>query len=238
MQLSFSVVVKLPMQPRIWLAGFLLGIALTVAGCGGDDHPRHHDHEAMGTPPAPHPVMHGTQSYFNGKIVVEATLGEGQHAGAGDKNAPESDGENGGNGGRGHGHHGHHGGGGEEGDAGGGGYLGGGGMQESHLPPVTLRLHITNTGDIPIEVTFNGCDSALGNFVVMPEKLTIPAGQSAEPDPMRSLLGVPADEIPIELSLAAAGKSEKKTVTLRLDQPTATMNEATVPPPGPPPLAP
>lgn len=115
-------------------------------------------------------------------------------------------------------------------------------MSESNLPPVSLRLHVTNTSDAPIDVTFNSCDSALGNFVVMPEKLTIAPGQSAEPDPMRSLLGVPGDEIPVELSLSVGGKTEKKNLTLRLDQPAATMNEAsapaTVPPPAPPPPAP
>jgi hypothetical protein len=110
-------------------------------------------------------------------------------------------------------------------------------MKESNLPPVTLRLHITNTSDAPIEIVFNGCDSALGNFVVMPEKLTIPAGQSAEPDPMRSLLGIPSDQVPIELSIAMPGKSEKKTVTLQLDQPPATMTEAPAPATAPAPAA-
>ena len=183
----------------------------------------------MGAPPAPRPMMHGTQSYFDGKIIVEASLGEGQSRSGVDKSGAPDDSDNEGDNGSGgsHGHHRRHGGGGE-GGAGGGGYLGGG-MRESNLPPVTLRLQLTNTTDAPIEITFNGCDSALGNFVVMPGKLTIPAGQLAEPDPMRSLLGVPADEIPIELSLAVTAKSEKKTVTLHLDQPAATIKEATVP---------
>ena len=222
------------MQCRIWLAGLVLCTGLILAGCGGD-HPHHRDHdESMGPAPAPRPVMHGAQSYFAGKVVVEASLGEGfRHGGAGGGD------ESGGNGGGGHGHHGGHrggaaGGSGEGGGSGGGGgYLGGGGLNESSLPPVSLRLHVTNTSDAPIEVTFNACDSSLGNFVVMPEKITVAAGQSAEPDPMRSLLGVTADEIPIELSLAVAGKTEKKTLTLRLDQPAATMNEAPAATPAP-----
>jgi len=192
-----------------------------------------------GAPAEPREVMHGTQSFFAGKIVVEARLteGGGRHGGTGGPGPggpPEGgDDEGDGGGGRRHGHRG--------GGGGGRGYLGGGGMSESNLPPVTLRLHITNTSDAPIEVTFNGCDSALGNFVVVPEKMTIAAGQSAEPDPMRSLLGIPADEVPLELALAMPGKSEKKTVTLHLDQPAATMNEApgaTAPAPGPPPSVP
>ena len=232
------------MSPRIFLAPLLLGIGLTVAGCGGgDEHPRHHNREAMGggVPAAPREVMHGTQSFFAGKIVVEARLteGGGRHggpAGPGAGGPSEGDDQNGDEGGGGGRHHGHRGGG------GGRGYLGGGGgMGESNLPPVTLRLHITNTSDAPIEITFNGCDSALGNFVVVPEKMTVAAGQSIEPDPMRSLLGIPADEVPLELALAMPGKSVKKMVTLRLAQPAPTMNEApgaTAPAPAPPPSVP
>src|SRR3569833_300365 len=176
MQLSFFTAVKRAMPPRILPAALFLGLGLAIAGCGGgDDHPRRHNREAMGGAGATplRPVMEGTQSFFGGKIVVDASLSEDVHRGGagndatGDGAADESgDGEGGSSRGR---HRGHRGGGGE-------GYLGGPGMAESNQPPLTLRLHISNTSDAPLVLTFNGCDSRLGNIVVTPEKLTIAAG--------------------------------------------------------------
>jgi hypothetical protein len=103
------------------------------------------------------------------------------------------------------------------------------------MPPVVLNLHLTNKSDAPIDVTFDGCDSSLGNFVVTPEKSRIEAGQSVDTDPMRSLLGETGDEIPLNLTIRVAGKTEKKVLTLHLD-PTPTPAPFPTPTPTMPPV--
>jgi hypothetical protein len=83
----------------------------------------------------------------------------------------------------------------------------------SPLPPVTLHLILTNTGPGPVKVELIDFISDLGNFAVDPDTLTLAPGQTAEPTPMVSELGVTADSIPFKVTLKAEGKRESKTVT-------------------------
>jgi hypothetical protein len=89
-------------------------------------------------------------------------------------------------------------------------------MANSTLPPVALRLRVTNGTDAPVDVEFLHCDSSLGNFAVRPEHLAIAPGESGLPDPMTSLLGVMNNEIQLKVGLRLAGKSESKIVTLKV----------------------
>lgn len=88
-------------------------------------------------------------------------------------------------------------------------------MNNSSLPPVALRMRVTNQGTEPIDVEFVECRSYLGNFAVRPEKATVAPGASGQPDPMTSLLGVTSDEIPVTIGLRIGGKLETKVVPLR-----------------------
>lgn len=101
-------------------------------------------------------------------------------------------------------------------------------LHASNLPPVQLRLRLTNHGSEPAVVTVVDFNSAIGNFVVQPEKITVPPGGSVEAEPMISRLGVPADEVPLTVRLLLDGRPEKQVLRLRL------VSE----PPHPPPSAP
>ncbi|MGC4073372.1 MAG: hypothetical protein QM760_12820 [Nibricoccus sp.] len=87
-------------------------------------------------------------------------------------------------------------------------------MRNSTLPPVALRLRVTNLGTAPIEIGFVECKSYLGNFAVRPEKITIAPGESGQPDPMVSLLGVSGEEIPVTITLLLGGKRETQTIIM------------------------
>ena len=73
-------------------------------------------------------------------------------------------------------------------------------------------------------------NSELGDFAVRPDKLTVSPGQSEEPDPMQSLLGVDSYSLPVTITLRTAGRTETKVLTLQLVTP--------APPPGNPPPKP
>ena len=75
----------------------------------------------------------------------------------------------------------------------------------SPLPPVTTRLKLENRSQEALEIEILEVNSVLGNFAVRPAKLTIAPGQTAEPDPMISQLGVTSDEIPVKVSLRKVG---------------------------------
>src|ERR1019366_865374 len=69
------------------------------------------------------------------------------------------------------------------------------------LPPVTLHLILINTADQPLTATVTDFNSELGNFVVYPDTLVIPAGQTTEPTAMVSQLGVSSGEIPVTVTM-------------------------------------
>jgi len=82
----------------------------------------------------------------------------------------------------------------------------------SPLPPVTLHLILTNTGPAPVKVSLIDFVSDLGNFAIEPDSLTLAPGQTGEPTPMVSQLGVTADSIPFKVTLKLDGKKETQTV--------------------------
>lgn len=82
------------------------------------------------------------------------------------------------------------------------------------MPPVALRLRLTNTSKETVEITFLLCKSELGDFAVRPEKIALAPEQTAEPDAMTSQLGLTSTELPLQIGLRTNGKSEQKTLTL------------------------
>ncbi len=152
----------------------------------------------------PKPTMQGEDTFFEGKLLVEASLGRGfrsrrnlnpDRMGRGgmydyyefDTSENEEDKR----------------------------YVFNPRVKESPLPPVALRLRLTNREKTPLEIEFVECNSQLGNFAVQPKTLTIEPEKSGQPDPMISLLGVTAPELPLTISLKLAGQAEKKIITLK-----------------------
>lgn len=102
-------------------------------------------------------------------------------------------------------------------------------MRNSTLPPVALRLRVHNVTNAPVEVEFIECKSYLGNFAVRPEKITVASGESGQPDPMVSLLGVGGMEIPVTVTLRLGEKRESKTIILVPLKPVAAPTPAPAP---------
>ena len=204
---------------HLWVAATVA--ILSLNGCS--DRPPRRDRAAeQMNAAAAKPTMSAEDSFFEGKLLVEANLGRG----FGGRGGP-----GGGRDGMGGGHSGgrHHRGGGM-----GGGLVGGGpggespgegeaggrsSIRESTMPPVALRLRLTNKSKEIIEVTFVLCKSELGDFAVRPEKLTLAPDQSAETDPMTSLLGLNSEELLVKVSLRIAGKVEQKNLVLKAINP-------------------
>jgi len=176
------------------------------------------------------PPMVADEKFFDGAILAHLTLG----GDTGANGEPGSDSENGGGqqgSGSGGGRHG----GGRGGMGGGsrgsrqGGDSSGGDDSDaaaaairhsaSNMPPAMLRLHLENTTSATLVVEVRELNSELGNFAVRPDKLTLDPGQSAEPDPMQSLLGVDTYTLPVTITLRIAGTTESKILTLHLLKP-------------------
>jgi hypothetical protein len=192
------------------------------------------------TTPPPTPELEANSTFFNGQIETEVLLSRSGFAPKVARSSSGGRGESGGGGFRGG-----FGGGGAGGGGGGrrGGGMGGGrggeppagrsGVRESEdgIPkpnirasneaPVQFHLRLTNHGKDAIEVEVSEFNSDLGNFVVLPRKLTIPAGESVEAEPMTSRLGLKADEIPLILAVRVGGRTEKQTLALKV-KPAAT----------------
>ncbi len=92
-------------------------------------------------------------------------------------------------------------------------------MHASNMPPAMLRLRLENTSTASVEVEVRDLNSELGDFAVQPDKLTLDPGQSAEPDPMESLLGLDTYSLPVTISLRWNGRTETKVLTLQLVKP-------------------
>jgi|GEM_PF-3679297 len=200
------------MQNYLLASVFIAVLSLTGCSSAPDRHERSPERAAP-----PLPAMTGEETFAGGQLLVEASVSRG-YRGFGRR----GDGSGGGGKGR------RHGGGGQWGGGGGGGYQRPEGgddegprepvqprLHESTMPPIVIQLRATNKGTEPLEVTWVECNSALGNFAVLPEKMTLPAGESAETERMTSLLGPSGDEIPVTVTLRAHGKAEKKTLVLR-----------------------
>ena len=244
-----------PRRPRVGLCGLsLLLLGLGLAACEGE-HPRHPPPGAMGAgegaAAVPVPRMEAKSLFFDGQIEIEALLARaGTNWSRDDESAGSGSSRGGGrSGGRSGGFSGSMGGGGMRGGFGGGrggrGGRGGGGggpdegggdagarpppIHASNQAPIQLRLRLTNHGTAPADVAVEDFDSALGNFVVQPEKITVQPGESVEAEPMISRLGVPDAELPLTVKLHLSGRSEQQVLTLR------AVKEAA--PPAPPPAA-
>ena len=175
------------------------------------------------------PTMSAQDSFFEGKLLVEANLGQGfsgRGAGPGGERGMGGGRPSVGGGKRGGGMPGGPGGGGPGGggpgggDMGGmqesgGGFGGGSSIHESNMPPIALRLRLTNQGKETVEVVFTLCKSVLGDFAVRPEKLALAPEQSAEPDPMTSRLGLSSGELHLTVGLRMGGKVEQKELILK-----------------------
>lgn len=162
-------------------------------------------------PPQPIVTMEAHGMFFAGQIEVESLLAPGgMRWGAHGKEGKDSPPRGGGfhmGGGMGGGHRGPSG---EFGDG------PAPTMRASNLPPVQLRLRLTNHGSAPAEVQVLDFNSDIGNFVVQPAKLLVPAGESLEADPMISRLGVPGNEVPLTVRLHLAGRTEQQVITLKI----------------------
>lgn len=217
---------------------------IAFAGCE-TDRPRRGPPSAENGAPAtaPIPELSGRGSFFAGQIEAEVLLSRtGFGARGGKDGSPPAEG-----GGPGHG------GGGFSGGFGGkrgGGPRGGGGggpspgegagsasrssdgaptprIVASNEPPVRLHLRLTNHGAAPVDVEVLDFNSALGNFVVQPAKLSVAPGASAEADPMTSRLGLTTDALPVTIRLRQSGRTEQQVVVLEK-----------IPPPAPAPAVP
>ena len=82
-------------------------------------------------------------------------------------------------------------------------------------PRIELRGQFTNNTSGPIEIAVTDVVSALGNFAIRPEKMTIAAGQSAEIDPLPAVYPDPIDELTVDVRIRYAGKSENHSLRLR-----------------------
>lgn len=202
-------------------------LASLLASCASDDRPR------RGTPPKPPQPVAGEASYFTGTLVAsirvgmefERPAGDGENAGRGRR---EGGGRRGGGGmsmggsaGPMHFGGGGPGAGGRGGRDGGpptglGGANGGPRVRPASGLPLMIHVQLRNTSTSPIEVAVRDFNSPLGNFVVQPATLTVPAGESAEFLPMTSFVqGDLPDEMPATLTLRVAGQTEKQVVVLR-----------------------
>jgi hypothetical protein len=94
-------------------------------------------------------------------------------------------------------------------------------LHDSELPPALLRLRLENTTQATLVVEVHEMNSELGNFAVRPDTLTLAPGQSAEPDPMESMLGLETYRVPVKVTLRAGGKTETKILTLLVVKPAA-----------------
>ena len=181
--------------------GVVLAGLLGLSGCGTAPPP---DTLAEAVRMGERPVaMHGLAQFFGGQIAATVNIGRGLGGrgpggpGLGDPGSPGD----------------HYRRSGERGETGGDpeaamAYRQAKMALGSPLPPVTTRLKLENRGTEPVEIEISEANSDLGNFAVRPSKLKIEPGQTSEPDPMISQLGVTSDEIPVQVTLRRGGVKE------------------------------
>jgi hypothetical protein len=175
---------------NIFLAAGLLGSALLFGGCVD----RTDDEMTKGVVSGERPVaMEGSDSFFGGKVKATITVSRG--VGKGLKQGKRTwNGEM------------------STYDA----YAHSEGKMTlgSPLPPVTLHLVLSNPGPEAITVKMLDFNSDLGNFVVDPDTVKVLPGQTAEPTPMVSQLGVNADELPFTVRLELGSAKETRTIVV------------------------
>lgn len=87
--------------------------------------------------------------------------------------------------------------------------------------PLDLRLRLINHGSKSLKVEVLDFNSMLGDFAVQPDTIAVPAGGSAEAEPMVSRLGVSLPKIPLTVQLRVDGKTEQQVLMLRPLKPPA-----------------
>ena len=210
-----------------------------IAGCASDRPSRS---ERAAVPTEEHtPEMEGHAAFLDGHLEADVLLNRAGFGPRGESGAEQTTpGERSGRGGggfrggfgRGGGRRGYGGGsGGRNADS--GDDVPAAHIRASNLPPVRLHLRFTNTTDAPIAVAVPQFDSDLGNFVVQPAQITVPAHATAEADPMTSRLGVPADQVPITMTIRAGDKTEHQVVFLKLKSPPPDSSATPAPAPAP-----
>ena len=90
------------------------------------------------------------------------------------------------------------------------------GMKVDDVAAITLTPATSFAYGETITVTMVDFVSDLGNFAVDPDTLTLAPGQTAEPSPMVSQLGVSSDEIAVKVALRLEKAKEARTITLRI----------------------
>jgi hypothetical protein len=163
-----------------------LGAALLVGGAGCSHSATDEITSAVVTGERP-VAMEGAATYFGGRIAVKVTLGRGIGHGLKKRDKVREDYTT------------------SEGRV----------FAGNPVPPVTLHLILTNTGTVTASVHLIDFNSDLGNFVIDPDTLVLAPGQTAEPTPMVSNLGVSADTIPFTVTLKCEGSQETQTVQVR-----------------------
>ncbi len=96
------------------------------------------------------------------------------------------------------------------------------------LPRQTLHLLLTNRSASPLSLTITELNSALGNFVPQPDRLTLAPGASASLDPMSSDAGGLLEWLDVTVTLRSGGKTETHVLHL------VPTGETVTPPPPPP----
>jgi hypothetical protein len=89
-------------------------------------------------------------------------------------------------------------------------------IREERNPATQMRLTLTNRGAVPLVLEVIEFSSALGNFAVKPDKITVAPGASTETDPMFSRLGIPTEDVPVKVRLRCSGVSEQQTLVLKM----------------------
>ncbi|MFT3828234.1 MAG: hypothetical protein QM691_00865 [Opitutaceae bacterium] len=198
-------------------AGFL-----TLAGCNSPRPPDHARREA------PQPPLAGRAEFFAGALVAEtrvtsfrSSLGAPQPGGGG--NPGDRAGEHrgpppGGGGGMGP----PRGGGAGMGGPPGGGERGSGGEASAArgrggfaaLPRQMLRVTFTNRSSAELTFTIAELNSAIGNFVPQPEKLTLAPGATAALEPVSGDAGGNLEWLDLTLAVRRSGQTEKQLLHL------------------------
>ena len=252
----------MPLSGSVWPGRSWRGLTLTLlllgfAACEGE-RPNRPPPGAMGSNDGGRAAIQRMEAqgmFFDGRIEIEAMLAPAgvkwsRDAESGSSGGSSRQGRGGGFGGglsMGGGGGGGRGGGRGHGGGRGGGQPEGGDdssvqhappIQASNLPPIQLRLRLTNHGDAPADVAVVDFNSALGNFVVEPPKITVKPAESVEAEPMVSRLGISTQEIPLTVKLHMAGRTEQQVLTLRVVKepaPASSSTESALPPAAPPP---
>jgi hypothetical protein len=176
-----------------------LALLCAAAGCNGRPANSGFDEAVAGGEKAV--AMRGQSLFWNGKIGVTVTLSKGVGVGSKTRKfkAPDPDSVLNSADDQ------------EEAVA----YIIARGNLGSPMAPITIHLKLENRTDQAVKVQVLEMNSDLGNFAVTPDSLVLSAGQTAEPDPMISQLGVISDSVPFKVTLNIAGKNETQTIVAR-----------------------